>query len=69
MHKIVVPHLTFEGEKIETPVGLSELLEPAWTLRAECEPISDVANGYERRVYKRENGCWTTKYEKKVSEC
>jgi len=63
MHKIEIPHLAFEGKEIEPPVGLSELLESAWRIGTECELTSDIVSGFERKAYKRKNGCWATKYE------
>lgn len=64
MHKIVVPYLTFENEKIDTPVGLSELLEPTWSLDVDNEGMNEVVNQFKRTTYKRPNGRWSTKFEK-----
>lgn len=63
MHKIEIPYLIFEGEKIETPVGLSELLESAWKLDSDCESTSDIVNKFDRKAYKNKDGRWVTKFE------
>ncbi len=63
MHKITVPYLMFGNEKIEPPVGLSELLETAWTKRSEVSDREKVS-GYKRQVYKNSNGRWVTKFER-----
>ncbi|MEK5334401.1 hypothetical protein [Lysinibacillus sp. FSL W8-0992] len=66
MQKIFIPHLIFEGEKIETPLGLSELLEPAWSTNVDTSKIDEVVSLYDREVYKNERGRWMTKYTRKA---
>lgn len=68
MYKIEVPHLSFENEIIESPVGLSELLESAWKLDSDCKSTSDIVNKFDRKVYKNNDGRWVTKFEMKKEE-
>ncbi|MGE7091195.1 hypothetical protein ACQKII_06965 [Lysinibacillus sp. NPDC048646] len=69
--KVKVTHLEFGGEKIPTPVGLSELLEPAWVIPTE-EMLEkrkkfkqEIEEQYERSEYKNEKGRWVTCFIKK----
>ncbi|MHA6258321.1 hypothetical protein ACXYMX_00280 [Sporosarcina sp. CAU 1771] len=61
MYKIEIPHLSFENEKIETPVGLSELLESTWTVKGEIN--NEVVSKFHRTTFKKPNGRWVTKFE------
>lgn len=64
MRKIVIPYLVFENERIEVPVGFSEILETAWKKRDgnEVDPTAEVVSKYERSTYKQGNGRWATKF-------
>lgn len=68
MLKIVIPYLEIGGERIPTPVGLSELLEPTWSLDVDRERVNKTANQYDFIHYKNEKGRWVTKCKKKVGE-
>jgi len=66
--KIVIPYLEIGGEKIPTPAGLSELLEPTWSLDVDREKVRRIASEYDFVDYKNENGRWVTSCIKKVGE-
>ncbi|QTB23079.1 hypothetical protein J1907_02895 [Lysinibacillus sphaericus] len=68
MLKIVIPYLEIGGERIPTPVGLSELLEPTWSLDVDRERVNKTASQYEFIHYKNEKGRWVTRCKKKVGE-
>jgi len=69
--KVVVTHLEIGGERIPTPVGLSELLEPAWVIPTEemleerKKLNQEIEAKYECSTYKNEKGRWVTCYTKK----
>lgn len=60
--KIEIPYLLIGGFKVETPVGLSELLESAWSRKSEIQRDREFVSKYERTVFKNENGRWVTRY-------
>ncbi|MED4701644.1 hypothetical protein [Lysinibacillus capsici] len=62
MQKIIIPHLTFSGEKITVPAGLSELLEPYWSLNVDRTAVNEIADQYNCQKYKNENGNWVSKF-------
>lgn len=64
-YKIIIPHLVIGGEKLDVPVGLSEILESTWSKEKNDDSIGEIVNRYNRTVYKQENGRWATKYELK----
>lgn len=68
MLKIVIPYLEIGGERIPTPVGLSELLESTWSLDADRERVNKTASQYDFIHYKNEKGRWVTRCKKKVGE-
>lgn len=63
-HKIVIPYLSFANEKIDVPVGLSELLESTWTRKEEVS-VSKVVDKFSRVIYKKPDGRWATKFERR----
>jgi len=66
MCKIVVPYLQLGEFRVETPVGLSELLEPAWGKRTEeYDEIEKFASQFHREVFRNEEGRIVTEYTKK----
>ncbi|QIC48330.1 hypothetical protein GAG94_15325 [Lysinibacillus sphaericus] len=63
--KVKVTHLEISGEKVPTPVGLSELLEPTWALNVDRERVNRTASQYDFFNYKNDKGRWVTKCKKK----
>lgn len=63
--KIIIPYLEIGGEKIPTPVGLSELLEPTWSLNVDRGKVNEIASQYDFINFKNEKGRWVTKCKKK----
>lgn len=62
---IIVPYLEIGGEKVETPPGLSEILEPVWSSNVDTRKIKETVSQYDREVYKNEKGRWVTHFKKK----
>lgn len=61
-YKIEIPYLQVGEFKVPTPVGLSELLEPAWSIKKESQIDSAFISKYERTVFKNEDGRLVTRY-------
>lgn len=65
---VEIINLEFGEEKVKPPIGLSELLGPAWViptnemLEKMEQDEKEIEQNYERRVYKNEKGCWATEY-------
>ncbi|QFF98795.1 hypothetical protein PB01_08090 [Psychrobacillus glaciei] len=64
-HRIIVPYLEIGEFKVATPIGFSELLEPAWTKKIENDEIDVFASSYHRTVFRNPEGRLVTRYEKK----
>lgn len=62
VRKIVVPFLSFGNEEINSPIGLSEILEKTWVKKIDDEPNNEVVNHFSRSIYKSSNGRWATKF-------
>ncbi|MGG2053075.1 hypothetical protein ABFY48_01655 [Lysinibacillus pakistanensis] len=62
MQKIIISHLTVNGEKVNAPTGLSELLEPYWSAQVDRTAVNEIADQYNCQKYKNENGNWVTKF-------
>ncbi|MGE7667393.1 hypothetical protein ACQKMN_16965 [Ureibacillus composti] len=66
MYKIVIPYLQIGEFRVETPVGLSELLENAWVLRKENkDEVKKFVSKFNRTVYRNAEGRLVTRYERK----
>lgn len=59
--KIVIPYLQIGEFRVETPVGLSELLEGAWTRSTKAKKDNDFASKYEYTDFRNEEGLIVTK--------
>lgn len=65
MIQVIVPHLQIGEFKVETPVGLSELLEKAWVSPKENDEVEQYASQFIRTVFRNEEGRLVTKYERR----
>lgn len=65
MREIIIPYLSFGNTRIETPVGLSDLLEKSWVEKSEDEG-DFVPDEYAREIYQNDTGRWVTKLKKEV---
>lgn len=62
--RIIVPYLEIGGEKVKTPIGLSELLEPVWSSNVNTEEVEKTVSQYDCEIYKNERGRWVTHFKK-----
>lgn len=62
--KIIIPYLQIGDFKVETPVGLAELLQNAWARPKENDPVDKFVSKYHRTVFRNPEGRLVTKYEK-----
>lgn len=65
MSEGIIPKLVFEGEEIQTPPGLTALLEKTWK-SSDLVSINPIVEKYNRRTEKV-NGHWRTIYSLKSS--
>ena len=65
MNRIIIPYLQIGGYKVETPVGLSELLEAAWSNPKENDEVEEFASKFTRNVYKNSDGKLVTRYKRR----
>ena len=68
VYKITIPYLQIGEFRVKTPVGLSELLEGAWSHPSKVEIDEDFINRYDRTVSKNEKGQIVTWYTLKEGE-
>jgi hypothetical protein len=62
MSRIVIPYLQIGESRVETPVGLSELLEPAWSKPNGKNKVKEFASNFTRTTFRNSEGKWVTKY-------
>lgn len=62
MYKIVIPYLQIGNFRVETPKGLSELLEPAWSKPKKNDETEKFLAQYERTVFRNSEGQIVTRY-------
>lgn len=65
MPRIIIPFLEIGGERVETPIGFSELLDPVWSSNVDTRKTKEIASQFECTTYKNEKGRWVTCFEKK----
>lgn len=65
MSRIVIPYLQIGEFRVETPIGLSELLEPAWSKREGKYEVEEFASQFTRTVFRNSEGKLITIYEKR----
>ncbi len=63
--QIIIPYLQIGEFRIKTPIGLSELLQPAWSKPKEDDDVEELALQYERTVFRNSEGRLVTKYVKR----
>lgn len=63
--KVSIPYLQVGDFKVETPIGLSELLENAWVLPKEKDEVEQFASQFIRTVFRNSDGRLVTRYERK----
>lgn len=63
-YQITIPYLQIGEYRVETPVGLSELLEKSWTVKVENDDIDTFASSYHRTVFRNSEGRLVTRYKK-----
>ncbi|RKJ30802.1 hypothetical protein D7X33_41070 [Butyricicoccus sp. 1XD8-22] len=68
MTQINIPYLQIGEYRIETPIGLSELLQPAWSKQKDDDDVKEFATQYERTVFRNSEGRLVTKYVKRGNQ-
>lgn len=67
-YKIEIPYLQVGEFKVETPVGLSELLQDAWSHPTEVKNDDDFVSKYECVDFKNEKGQIVSRFTLKEAE-
>lgn len=66
--RIVIPYIQIGDFRIDTPKGLSELLEPCWSTAKENDPVEEFASSFEWSTYRNSDGKLVFKFEPKEGE-
>lgn len=64
--KVIIPHLQIGEFRVDTPIGLSELLQDTWTNKPINDDVEEFVSNYDRTVFKNEKGQIVTRYSLKV---
>lgn len=63
-YQITIPYLQIGEFRVETPIGLSELLQPSWSKPKKDDKTEKFLSQYERTVFRNSEGRIVTKYVK-----
>lgn len=66
MAKIVIPYIQIGEFRVETPIGLSELLEAAWGPPKENDPVEEFSSNFNWSTYRNSDGKLVFKFEPKA---
>lgn len=67
-HSVIIQQLQIGEFKVDTPIGLSELLESTWSKPKKDDEVNEFTTNYNRIVFRNEEGRLVTRYTLKGGE-